>query len=143
MLQRGPQLLTAAFSEQGSDHPQGASQPLQSQQISHPLFVTIQQGSLLYARILKMTWVHEKEPVTSNEFAQFFEGDISKNVVGIEMLIELLREVSLHNTDIYSYPAHRRVHAQFSKEPLLSCVKVALQFITDFSQGKFNTLAGL
>ena len=130
MLQRGPQLLSAAFSQQIA--------------ANHPLIrLSIQSGARLYSRMLKMSWIHDKAPVTIPQFNQFYAGDISLGLVGLELLLELLREIVTPQSDIYSQIFHRQILRNFSKEPLTFSLKTALSFITSFKNGTYASLEGI
>lgn len=143
MLNRGPQLLAAAFSDNSSQQQQNLQPGQIKEQSTHPLLISLQEGSRFYARMLKMSWVHDKKQIETNEFAQFFEGEITKSITGIEMLVELVSEVANNDEEIFSPPSHRRVRMQFSREPLLNCVKVAFHFLKAFNDGTYDKMSRL
>ena len=128
MIHRGPQLLGGAFAE---------TEP------SKVLLLALQEGSLVLARILKMSWVHDKVSVSIDEYNGFFTGDLPTAVVGLNMELELLREIGNWDRDIYSIVHHNRVQRTFMTTSLDSTFQVALQFVQRFYRKEFESLTGM
>ena len=109
-----------------------------------PVFIhAVQEGARVSARILKMSWIHDKSPVSITGYAPFKTDSGPISIICLELFLELLREINILDTDIYAVVYHNSVRRQFQDRSLTDCLQLAFQFIKKSYDGGYSTLPGL
>ena len=93
----------------------------------------------LDATLQKMFWSTDLEPISPSDMEPFFAEGIDKAIVGIEILLAQLEQVSIRDAKLFTASEHRRVQIKYNISSLFRNAQLAHGYLTRFVKGEFSS----